>query len=183
MNNLYSTNMMNIMNPFYQFNMPRRLMGIERLRNEFKLCKEDKDLISIGCSFDFYNNDIFKWKVTIIGPKDTPYEGGIFTLKILFPENYPNKGPEFRFTNKIYHLNVDNHSGHIDLQYLNEWEVIGKVNGKPVYGVKQALFDIFCYFILQSTFSAYDMEMSILYRDNREKFNEIAKKWTEEYAK
>ena len=121
--------------------------------------------------------------MTIIGPKDTPYEGGIFTLKILFPENYPNNGPEFRFTNKIYHLNVNNHSGHIDLTHLNEWNATGTVNGKPVYGVKQALFDIFCYFILQSTFSAYDMEMSILYRDNREKFNEIAKKWTEEYAK
>ena len=75
----------------------------------------------------------------MLGPKNTPYEGGIFTIHILFPADYPRRGPEFKFANKIYHLNVDWRStskgdqlGHISLNTLNEWRVTGKV--------KQSLF-------------------------------------------
>ena len=91
---------------------------------------------------------MFKWKVTMLGPNNTPYEGGIFTIKITFPDDYPKLGAEFKFMNKIYHLNVDfkNDFGHISLSSLNEWGLTGKVTDRPVYGVKQALFDIFCLF-------------------------------------
>ena len=69
----------------------------------------------------------------MMGPKKTPYEGGIFTIKVLFPDDYPSHGPEFKFMNKIVHLNVDMKSrdslGHISLSYLNEWSVHGKVTG------------------------------------------------------
>ena len=54
------------------------------------------------------------------GPKNTPYKGGLYKIRILFPKDYPNKGPEFKFLNKIYHLNVDfkEDFGHICINYL-----------------------------------------------------------------
>ena len=41
------------------------------------------------------------------GPRKTPYEGGLFTIQIYFPNDYPSQGPDFRFCNLVYHLNVD----------------------------------------------------------------------------
>ena len=86
--------------------------------------------------------------------------------------------------NKIYHLNVDfkNDLGHISLTSLIEWRISGKVQKKPFYGVKKALFDIFWLFYNQGTDSPYDEERIILYRDNPVKFNEEVKKWTQKYA-
>ena len=118
------------------------------------------------------------------GPKNTPYEGGIYTIKILFPEDYPNKGPEFKFLNKIYHLNVDfkKDFGHICINNLNSWKNYGTVKGKPFYTVKQALFDIFCLFSNQGIDSPYDEEMAELYKSNRKQFDANAKEWTKLYA-
>ena len=185
MNNIYNMNM-NQMNPLNNYNnRSMRLMGLARIRKEFQLCDQDDELMQIGCSFGLFNNDIFKWKVTMLGPKNTPYEGGIFTIKIIFPEDYPNHGPEFKFVNKIYYLNVDtrNDIGHISLSSINAWRVAGNVPGRPVFGVKQALFDIFCLFYNQGIEGAYDEEMANQYLNNRQKFDKIAKEWTEKYAK
>jgi ubiquitin-conjugating enzyme E2 D/E len=157
---------------------------LSRLNKEYKLCVQDNDLIQIGCNFGLENDDIYHWRVTMVGPRDTPYENGLFTITVNFPQDYPTHGPEFKFKNKIYHLNVDfkNDFGHICINSLNEWRTTGKVSGKPGYAVKQALFDIFCLFYNQGIDSPYDDQMAMDYRDNPEKFNEIAKKWTKEFA-
>ena len=110
----------------------------------------------------------------MLGPLDSPYKGGVFIIKILFPEDYPKHGPEFRFENKIYHLNVDPKNGHISLSSLNKWHSTGKVKSKKFYGVKQALFDIFCLFYKQGCDSPYDEKMIEQYKNDRKKFNETA---------
>jgi len=51
-------------------------------------------------------NDIFKWRVTIIGPSGTPYEGGIFPTEIIFPDDFPNMPPKMRFLCPMWHPNI-----------------------------------------------------------------------------
>ena len=157
--------------------------SISRLNNEYILCCCDNDLLQIGCSFILENNNIYHWKFTMLGAKNTPYEGGMFFLNAIFPFDYPKHGPEIKFTTKIYHTCVDNNSGLISFNHLNEWRNTGSVPGFEVYTMKNALIDIFCLFYIQSSECAYDKSMCDSYYNDRDKFNAEAKKWTELYAK
>ena len=44
--------------------------------------------------------------LAVFGPDDTPWEGGIFSLRITFTDNYPEKPPRVRFTSDMFHPNV-----------------------------------------------------------------------------
>ena len=50
--------------------------------------------------------NIFEWEIFIIGPTDTPYEGGFFKARLSFPKDYPNMPPKMKFISKFYHPNV-----------------------------------------------------------------------------
>ena len=58
-----------------------------------------------------------KWEATIMGPPDSPFQGGVFFLSIVFPNDYPFKPAKFKFTTKIYHPNI-NSNGSICLDIL-----------------------------------------------------------------
>lgn len=74
------------------------------LMKELKnLSKEPVDGFSVGLVND---DNIFEWSITIMGPLDTPFEGGIFKAKMNFPADYPNNPPKIIFTSDIYHPNI-----------------------------------------------------------------------------
>ena len=55
---------------------------------------------------DLDENNVFEWKLILIGPKDSFYENGIFNCKIKFPNNFPLEPPKFIFNTRIYHPNI-----------------------------------------------------------------------------
>ena len=120
----------------------------------------------------------------MVGPRETPYEGGLFTLIAAFPEDYPIHGPEIKFMNKIYHLKVDfkDNLGFICHDRLIEWKCEGKVKGFRFYTMKQALFDIFCLFYFKNEEYAVNEQRADVYINNREQYKAEARKWTKLYA-
>ncbi|KAG6524554.1 hypothetical protein ZIOFF_014467 [Zingiber officinale] len=62
-------------------------------------------------------DNIFCWKGTINGSKDTVYEGTVYKLSLAFPTDYPFKPPKVKFDTVCFHPNVDL-SGNICLDIL-----------------------------------------------------------------
>ncbi len=155
----------------------KRLEAMKYIKREFDKLQSDP-ILSLGCTVGLnekYKNDIFHWKITLIGPIDTPYAGGMFFLTSDFTENYPNEKPEVKFINKIYHLNVSPHDGHICISTLNSW--------KPKTPMVDVISSIFALFYDQNPKSPYSGEMAREYETNRAEFNRKAQQWTKQYAK
>ena len=95
------------------------IMHHKRPMQEFKALQKDKNS---GVEVKLVNNDYRHWKGRIKGPIDTCYEGGIFDVDIIIPDDYPFKPPIMKFDTKIWHPNISSVTGFICANILkNEW--------------------------------------------------------------
>lgn len=118
--------------------------------------------------------NIFEWTATLIGPEDSPYEGGIFLLSINFPNNYPFKPPKINFNTKIYHPNI-NSSGAICLDILNsQWS--------PALTISKTLLSISSLLTDPNPDDPLVSHIANTYKTNRIEYNKEAKDWTTKYA-
>jgi hypothetical protein len=62
--------------------------------------------------------------------------------------------------NLNFKIKYEKDFGHIRINSINEWKGSGKVTGRTVYTVKQALFDIFCLFFKQGVDTPYSEDMA-----------------------
>ena len=147
-------------------------MSIKRLQRE--LLEIEKDTPA-NCSAGLVNqNDLFTWQATIIGPTETPYEGGMFNLKILFPADYPFKPPKITFETRIYHPNINSNGG-ICLDILkDQWS--------PALSITTVLLSICSLLSDPNPDDPLAPDIANLYKTNKEEFNRVAREYTVKYA-
>ena len=153
-----------------QSNQKMKTMSI--LKKELQELKRDP-ITTLGVCVGAINGDVFHWRMTMLGPQDTPYAGGLFYLTADFPDDYPNHGPIVKFINKMYHLNVSK-EGNVCINTLSKW-----VKGTTM---TEVLSLIFALFYKQNPNDPYDRKMADLYLKNRALFDQNAKEYTRLYA-
>ena len=151
-----------------------------RLKEEYTEINKNPNA-NIGFTIGLYEeNNLYIWRCSFAGPKDSSYSGGVFILKIKFPMDYPESPPEVVFTTPIYHLNINSSSkngipvGKVYCDSLNNW--------KNYYTIKQLLPEIFVLLYKNNPDCGYDMQKNEEFRNNRQFFEEKAKFFTKKYA-
>ena len=128
-----------------------------------------------GCSAGpVSEDDMFTWQACIVGPDGSPYANGVFFLNITFPSKYPFQAPKVNFTTKIYHPNI-NSQGSICLDILkDQWS--------PALTIIKCLLSISSLLTDPNPDDPLEIDIAKQYKEDKDAFNEKAKKWTRLYA-
>jgi ubiquitin-protein ligase len=79
-------------------------------------------LTDMNIYYQHDDEDIFKGYAAIIGPKDTPYEDGLYCFDITFPTDYPISPPLVVFRSFKERINPNLYeNGKVCLSILNTW--------------------------------------------------------------
>ena len=107
-----------------------------------QLCKEVSGLMAHpldGISAHPNDANISVLEAEVVGPEDTPFQDGVFTLRLVFPAEYPASPPKGFFLTKIFHPNISDR-GDICVNAL-------KKDWSPDLGIRHVLLVIRCLLI------------------------------------
>ena len=150
-----------------------------RILRELHFAAETNDIKNKNYDPDMkiytFHSNLDRWRVFLKGPEGTPYEGKWWFLYVTFPQLYPVQAPIFRFVSVPYHLNVSS-EGRICLNLIEK----GYISSKPVVDIIQEIKELF---LMPSEETPIQIETYDLFKNNFEKYEELARKSTEKNAK
>ncbi|ETO29102.1 Ubiquitin-conjugating enzyme family protein [Reticulomyxa filosa] len=136
--------------------------------------KKKKD--GAGVEAEIVGKDMQHWIGRLVGPKDTPYEGGIFTVDIQIPDQYPFSPPKCTFNTRVWHPNISSQTGAICLDILkDQWS--------PAMTIRTVLLSLQALLCTPEPDDPQDAQVAKQYKSNPKEFAKQAAEWTKQYAK
>lgn len=128
-----------------------------------------------GITVHINEDNITDVQADIEGPADTPFEGGVFRMKLVLSADFPQNAPKGYFLTKVFHPNIKN-TGEICVNTL-------KRDWKPTHGLRHVLMVIRCLLIEPFPESALNEEAAKLLLEDYEEYFKRAKMFTAIHAK
>ncbi|KAI9121281.1 hypothetical protein K1719_008314 [Acacia pycnantha] len=121
------------------------------------------------------DDDLSTIYADIEGPAGTPYENGVFRMKLLLSRDFPNCPPKGYFLTKIFHPNIAS-NGEICVNTLNkDWN--------PTLGLRHVLIVVRCLLIEPFPESALNEQAGKMLFENYEEYARHARLYTGIHAK
>lgn len=143
-----------------------------------RIYKEYEELQKAGeteLGVKMIDDNIYKWHAFIKGPAGTPYEGAIFKFDIGFPNDYPLKPPQLKFTTPVWHPNFDEESGAICLDILkSEWS--------PALSVHKVLISVISLLNDPNPLSPLNGLAAQQYMSSRQEFDRVVREWVVKHS-
>jgi len=140
--------------------------------NEFKKKKND----GAGVDAETVGKETKHWIGRLKGPEDTPYAGGIFTVDILIPDQYPFAPPKVTFNTRVWHPNVSSQTGAICLDILkDQWS--------PAMTIRTVLLSLQALLCTPEPDDPQDAVVAKQYKTDRKAWTEQAKEWTKKICR
>lgn len=138
-----------------------------RIQSEIcKLCAKNFEVVNV-------NGNPRDLEIVISGPADTPFYGNKYKIRIGIPPEYPFKSPSIGFITKIFHPNIDEVSGTVCLDVLNQvWSPLFDLCNV----VEAFLPQLLAY---PNPLDPLNTEAAHMFINDKKRFNETVKEYAE----
>lgn len=156
--------------------MPKTRVTVELERLQRQLSDQTHPSLIQGVKLP--DGTIDRWHVFILGPPETPYSGGRWTLDVRFPTEYPFKPPNVRVVERIFHPNISQ-KGTICLDILQkEWT--------PAMTIDKLALSIVSLLSSPNVYDPMNLEAANLYLtdqlQNTTHYSDKVRQWARVYA-
>lgn len=129
-------------------------------------------------------NDLFNWRIMIVGPNDTLYEGGFFQARMRFPNDYPDSPPQLTFITPIFHPNIYS-DGRVCISILHppvNDEMSGELASErwtPIQNAKSVLLSVISLLSSPNPDSPANVDAAHLWRTDKSGFKKKVRECVE----
>jgi len=128
-----------------------------------------------GIKVQINEEDVTDVTAEIMGPEQTPFEGGVFKVKLMLPSDYPNAPPKGFFLTRIFHPNISKTGENCVNTLKKDWQ--------SNLGVGHVLQVVRCLMINPFPESALNDEAGKLFMEAYDEYCKKACMYTEVHAR
>ena len=151
-------------------------MSASRIKQEYKKILNNLDNTDYFVEMDPATPH--SWHMTLVGPADTPFKDGIFSIKLEFPEEYPLKPFKMVFQTQIFHPQISASDNTLHLDFFQS----GGIDWNPEMTVEKVMVAVVALLKEPDLGNTCFPVVRQLCGNDRRAYNQIAKEWTRNYA-
>lgn len=122
--------------------------------------------------------DIFNWRLTILGREGSAYEGGTFVVDLVLPQEYPQYAPEVKVVTPTFHYNIE------DKGTLFYWDIV-QDKWEPAITMTRVINEFIAMLFLNADPDpeVHRQAKAVLLREEPGQYDKCVREWTRRYGR